>query len=326
MRVSLWSSPEAYPGFMRPATGEQYELDFGDLSATITQVGAGIRSLRFAESDLTEPYGAQEQPPSACGIVLVPWPNRVADGRWELDGEPRQLDLTEPAKRNAIHGLLRRRPYELVDRTDSTVTQAATIFPEPGYPFLLETAVTHELHTDGLQVTHSIVNAGDRPAPVAVGAHPYLRIADVPPEQLTVTVKARTRFEVDARSNVVAQLPVEGTDFDLSAGRRVSELDLDTGFADLPEGAVEHVLAADDGRRVVLWGDEAFRYVQVFTHRSFATKPGGVALAIEPMTAPANALNSGTGLRWLEPGETWTVSWGIRPEGFGGEAYLASWG
>lgn len=311
---------------MRPATGEQYELDFGDLSATIVQVGAGIRSLRFAESDLTEPYPAGAQPPSACGIVLVPWPNRVADGRWEFEGEPRQLDLTEPAKGNAIHGLLRRRPYELVDRTDSTVTQAAAIFPEPGYPFLLETAVTHELHTDGLQVTHTISNAGEVPAPVAVGAHPYLRIADVPPEQLTVTVAARTRFETDERSNVIGESAVEGTPFDLSGGRRLSELELDTGFGDLPDGPAEHVLAADDGRRLVLWGDEAFRYVQVFTHRSFATKPGGVALAIEPMTAPADALNSGRGLRWLEPGETWTVSWGIRPEGFGGEAYLASWG
>jgi len=311
---------------MRPATGEQYELDFGDLSATIVQVGAGIRSLRFGESDLTEPYPAEEQPPSACGIVLVPWPNRVADGRWVHEGQPRQLDLTEPAKRNAIHGLLRRWPYELVERTDSVVTQAATIYPEPGYPFLLDTAVTHELHTEGLQVSHVVTNVGDEAAPVAVGAHPYLRIADVPPEQLTVTVAARTRFEVDARSNVTDELPVEGTPFDLSGGRRVSDLDLDTGFAELPAGPVEHVLAADDGRQVVLWGDEAFRYVQVFTHRSFATKPDGVALAIEPMTAPADAFNSGRGLRWLAPGETWTVSWGIRPEGFGGEAYLASWG
>jgi len=311
---------------MRAATGEQYELDFGDLSATIVQVGAGIRSLRFAESDLTEPYPAEEQTPSACGIVLVPWPNRVANGRWEYDGEPRQLDLTEPAKGNASHGLLRRRPYELVDRSDSTVTQAATIFPEPGYPFLLETAVTHELHTEGLSVTHTISNAGETAAPVAVGAHPYLRIADVPPEQLTVTVTARTRFEVDDRSNVTGEAPVEGTSFDLSGGRRVSELDLDTGYADLLDGPVEHSLTADDGRRVVLWGDDEFRYVQVFTHRKFATKPGGVALAVEPMTAPANALNSGRGLRWLEPGETWSLSWGIRPEGFGGEAYLASWG
>jgi aldose 1-epimerase len=311
---------------MRPATGEQYELDFGDLSATITQVAAGIRSLRFAESHLTEPFPPEAQAPSACGIVLMPWPNRVADGRWEYDGQPRQLDLTEPAKGNAIHGLLRRRPYDLVDRTDSTVTQAAMIYPEPGYPFLLETAVTHELHTEGLSVTHTVTNRGEVAAPVAVGAHPYLRIADVPPEQLTLTVTAGTRFEVDGRSNVIGEVPVAGTPFDLSGGRIVSELDLDTGYADLPAGPVEHSLAAEDGRRVVLWGDDAFRYTQVFTNKKFATKPGQIALAVEPMTAPANALNSGRGLRWLEPEETWTVSWGIRPEGFGGEAYLASWG
>jgi aldose 1-epimerase len=30
------------------------------------------------------------------------------------------------------------------------------------------------------------------------------------------------------------------------------------------------------------------------------------------MTAPADALNSGEGLRWLAPGETWHLSWGIR--------------
>jgi aldose 1-epimerase len=51
-----------------------------------------------------------------------------------------------------------------------------------------------------------------------------------------------------------------------------------------------------------------------------------VALAVEPMTAPANALNTGEGVRWLEPEETWTVQWGIRPKGFAGDSYLASWG
>jgi aldose 1-epimerase len=68
----------------------------------------------------------------------------------------------------------------------------------------------------------------------------------------------------------------------------------------------------------VLWGDESFTYVQVFTSRKLATRPAGAAaLAVEPMTAPANALNTGRGLRWLEPGETWKAEWGIRHEGFG---------
>lgn len=311
---------------MRAPTGDQYDLEFGDLSATITQVAAGIRTLRYAGVDLTEPFPESATPPSADGIVLVPWPNRVKDGRWELDGAVQQLALTEPHLGNASHGLLRFAPYTLVARTDSSVTQAATIYPQAGYPFLLDTTVEHELDTEGLTVTHTIVNRGGLRAPVAIGTHPYLRIGDVPVDELTLTVAARTRFETDDRLNVTGEVPVAGTRFDFSEGVRVGGLEVNDGFGGLADRP-EHVLAADDGRRVVLWSDPAFAYVQVFTHRAFATKePGEVALAIEPMTAPANALNSGQGLRWLEPREEWTVSWGIRPEGFAGSSYLASWG
>jgi aldose 1-epimerase len=311
---------------MRAPTGDQYDIEFGDLSATITQVAAGIRTLRYGGVDLTEPFPETATAPSADGIVLVPWPNRVKDGRWELDGTTQQLALTEPQLGNASHGLLRFAPYTLVARTDSSVTQTAVVYPQPGYPFLLDTTVEHELDTEGLTVTHTIVNRGDRRAPVAIGAHPYLRIGDVPPEQLTLTVTAATRFETDDRLNVTGEVPVAGTRFDLSSGARVSDLDVNDGYGGLGE-APEHVLAADDGRRVVLWSDSAFAYVQVFTHRSFATRPAGeVALAVEPMTAPANALNSGRGLRWLDPDEQWTVRWGIRPEGFAASSYLASWG
>ncbi len=304
---------------MRAPTGTQYELSSGPLTATITQVAAGIRTLRLNGADLTEPFPAHSAPPSACGIVLVPWPNRVRDGKWQLNGAMQQLALTEPARNNAIHGLLRYRPYVLLDRSGSAVEQKARIYPELGYPFELRTTVRHELGPTGLTVTHTIANDGDAPAPVAVGAHPYLRVADVPTEELMLTVGARVHLDVDERMNVVGESAVDGTPFDLRGGRPVGELRLDDGYADVPvaHGRVEHTVAAPDGRRVVLWGDDSFRYVQVFTSRKFATRPeGAVALAVEPMTAPADALNTGRGIHWVAPGESWTVQWGIRPEGF----------
>ena len=55
--------------------------------------------------------------------------------------------------------------------------------------------------------------------------------------------------------------------------------------------------------------DESCRYVHVFVTDTF---PGrSKAVALEPMTGPANAFNSGDGLRWLEPGEAFTMNWGI---------------
>jgi aldose 1-epimerase len=304
---------------MHPPTGAQYDIAAGDLTATVTQVAAGLRSLRLGDADLTEPFPVNATPPSGCGIVLVPWPNRVKDAAWELDGVTQRLAVTEPARGNAIHGLLRYRPYALVEHTASSVTQTAAIFPELGYPFQLATTVRHELGEGGLTVTHTIENTGSRTAPVAVGTHPYLRVGDVPTAEATLTVGARTHLDVDDRLNVVGESAVDGTRFDLSAGRRVGELELDDGFADLPvaDGEVIHTLTAPDGRSVALWADPAFAYLQLYTSRTLATKEkGDVALAVEPMTAPANALNTGRGVRWLEPGETWSVRWGIRHDGF----------
>lgn len=309
---------------MRAPTGEQFRLNgtWGTHSsgsvhtkAIITELAAGLRTLTVDGMHLTEPFPDSAKPSFGNGIVLVPWPNRVRDGMWWLNGADQQLDLTEPKLGNAIHGLLRNTAYRAVERSDSAVTLAATIFPQHGYPFLLETSVRYEVLADGLEVTHSIRNRADAAAPVAVGAHPFLRVGDTPIEELTVEVQAETWFEVDARQNTIGEHPAGGTDYDLRRGRRVGDLSLDTAFGavQMDGGLARHRLTAPDGRWVELWQDENFGFVQVFTAPAFERESGkGLAVAIEPMTAAPNALNTGVGLRWLEPDETWTLSWGIR--------------
>lgn len=308
---------------MRAPTGEQFELTrrtaAGVAHAVVTEVAASLRQYSVGGIDLTEPYPESATPPSGIGIVLVPWPNRVANGRWEHDGVAHQLALTEPDRQNAIHGLLRYTPYTVAERRDDSITLAATVFPQAGYPFLLDTSVRYELVDDGLTVTHTIRNASAADAPVAVGTHPYFKIGDVATADLTLTLRAATHFEVDARLNVVAEHPVDGTDYDLRAGKRVGELFLDDGWGgvQIADGRGEQTLTAPDGRTVSMWSDENFGYVQVYTSRSLNTlAEGEMAIAIEPMTAPTNALNSGTGLTWLAPGATWSVRWGIRHTGF----------
>jgi aldose 1-epimerase len=302
---------------MRAPTGEQFRLTRttpnGLAEAVIVEVAASIREFRIGEVELTEPYGEFAQPPFADGIVLVPWPNRIPDGIWNLDGVAQQLDLTEPDKHNAIHGLLRHMPYSVIERTDGAVTLGATVFPQHGYPVLLETSVRHELTDDGMTVTHRITNESDQPAPVAIGTHPFFQIGDVPTDELTLTVHAGTRFPVDERLNVSAEIAVDG-DYDLRDGRKVADLNLDDAFGDVkPDNQVTAVLTAPDGRSVALWQDENFPYVQIFTTRKFPRGTGLVtAIAMEPMTAPANAFNTGQSLKWLNPGETWQAAWGIR--------------
>jgi aldose 1-epimerase len=140
----------------------------------------------------------------------------------------------------------------------------------------------------------------------------------VPTYELSLAVAAGTRFETDARLNPIRETTVDGTEYDLRAGRLVAGLDLDDAFGGVTsvEGLSRHRLTAPDGRFVELWQESDFAYVQVFTTRIFPKDGGlGTAIAVEPMTAPPNAFNSGQGLRWLEPGESWSGSWGIRYSG-----------
>ncbi|MBO9626352.1 MAG: aldose 1-epimerase family protein [Microbacterium sp.] len=289
-------------------TGTQVQLRRGDVTAQIAQVGASLRSLRIGDVDLIAPYPLDQPTPSCSGVVLVPWPNRVRDGVWSDEGTTRRLAITEPKLGNASHGLLRFASYEIQSTDDAAVLRAAVV-PQTGYPYLLDTSVSYDLHERGIDVTHTITNRSSAPAPVALGTHPFPTIGDVDPHELVLRVPAATSFEVDERMLPTGTRPADAA---LRAGVRLGDVTLDTGFADLDrddDGRVRSTLTAPDGRRVTLWQGEGFDYVQVYTTPGY---PGqALAVAIEPMTAPAEAFNSGLGLRRLAQGETWTLHWGI---------------
>ena len=305
----------------RAVSGRQFELRRGDAVARIGQVAAVLREFSVRGVHFTETWTDDLVAPMGCGMVLAPWPNRVAGGVWLLDGAKQQLDITEPSRGNAIHGLLRNTAYEVLGQTESSVKLGASIYPQHGYPFIIDTSVTYELTDHGLQVTHRLTNVGSVRAPFGIGAHPYLRVGDVPAADLTVTVSGRTHALVNDKMIPESLESVDGKHVDLRGGERVGDLKADVALTDLDvvEGLVSHRLSAPDGTSLVLWADEVFGWVQVFSPDQFPV-PGRadqrVAIAIEPMTCAVNAFNSGDGLLWLEPGAEWCASWGLRPEGF----------
>ncbi|MEO5535629.1 MAG: aldose 1-epimerase family protein [Pseudolysinimonas sp.] len=308
----------------RDSLGHRITLEMDGARAEVGTVAAVLRSLSVAGGvHLTEPNDGADAPAFGNGTVLVPWPNRVRDGKWMLEGEIQQLDITETARGNALHGLLRFADYEIREQTASSVLLGALVAPQHGWPFLLDTWVRYELRADGLTVTHGVANLGEHRAPYAVGTHPFLRVGDVPVDQLVLTLAASTYFDVDDRLNPIGELAVDGTRFDLREGLRVGDLDLDTAFGGvtLRDGASAW-LTAPDGSKVELVQDVDWGYLQVFTPGDVFPKDGGAgyAIAVEPMTAPPDALNSGQGLQWIEPGATSEGSWGLRYIPGGGTA------
>lgn len=305
----------------RPVSGRQFELLRGGAVARVGQVAAVLREFSVDGVHFTETWDDAEVPPMGCGIILVPWPNRIRDAKWTYQGKQQALDITDLALGHATHGLLRNTAYAVGEHLADSVTLQASVYPQHGYPFTLDTSVSYALGEDGLTVTHRLVNAGAAAAPFGVGAHPYLRVGAHPVSDLTITLSGTEYARVDDRLIPEAIEPVDGTANDLRHGVSLGVLEADvalTGFA-VHDGRVEHRLDAPDGTALVIWAAEDFGWAQVYSPSNFpgSGKPDQrKAIAIEPMTCAVNAFNTGAGLRWLEPGETWSASWGLRPEGF----------
>lgn len=287
--------------------GARYEITAGGYRAVLAEVGAQLAGLWHDGSPVTVETSPDALPPKSTGAVLLPWPNRIAGGRYSFDGVDYQLPLTEAALGNASHGLVRWVRWRLEQHDAESVTLAHDLVPQPGYPFELRLQVSYRLHAGaGLQVSTAVTNTGRDAAPFGAGFHPYLDLADHELDTAELLVPAAAVFSTDEHQIPTGSLPVAGTAFDFQTLRPIGSQRLDHGFAELTGSAA---LLRTERRDIELRWDAAYRYLQVFTP-PFIT-PGRNAVAIEPMSCPANAFNSGEGLIRLEPGAEWTGVWGV---------------
>ena len=302
-----------------PPSGEQHEIAYGDGRATIVEVGGGVRTYSIGDRDVLEPYPVDAICDGAHGTPLIPWPNRLADGRYEFSGSEHRVALTEPEKSNAIHGFLRWRPWRIAERSDSRVVMEIHLHPLTGWPFTLEVRIAYELSDAGLEVTTTARNLGDEACPFASGQHPYLAPGGDLIDECTLHLDAATRIDTDAERQLpTGAEPVEGTDYDFRSPRKLGDQAIDFAFTDLArdrDGRAWVRLEGTDGRRAELWADRGYPYLEIFTRDALGEGRRRTGLGAEPMTCPPNGLQTGRDILRLEPGESATTRWGVRLEG-----------
>ncbi len=297
-------------------SGEQFEISVGAQRATIVEVGGGVREYSVEGRPVLDPYPADQMADGAHGAPLIPWPNRLADGRYRFDGDDYQVALTEPEKHNAIHGFLRWRPWSVAEREPSRIVMATRLYPLMGYPFALEVSVAYALGEDGLTVTTTAVNLGEERCPYGCGQHPYLSPGDGLIDECTVQLDARTRILTDdERQLPTGRQPVDGTPYDFRSPKRVGKERVDYAFTDLGRDAAGRTwtrLRAPDGSSAELWVDESYPFVELYTGDTLSPGRARRGLGTEPMTCAPNAFQSGEGLARLDPGDSFTATWGVR--------------
>lgn len=304
-----------------PASGAQYPLRAGGYQAVIAGVGASLRVLRDGEGDLVVPFDADEPRPAMRGALLAPWPNRTADGRYRFGGVEHRLPVNEPATGNASHGLAADLVFEAVEHDAASVLLRATIPAQPGYPWRVRLDVRFALGPGGLEQRVIAVNESDAVAPFGVGGHPYLLAgphATGAIDAWSLELRAERVLLIDDERMLPTGLVAvreRAERFDFRRPRVLGGTELNHAFTELERddaGWARARLTAPGGLGVEIAWDAASPWAQLYT----VDLPGAAehrhALAIEPMSCPPDALNSGRDLVVLPPGASFETAWVIR--------------
>lgn len=248
----------------------------------------------------------------ASGAHLFPFPNRLANGTYSLDGKSHHLKTRRQTEYgHGLHGYLLDTPLTITART---VTENHALIelvykqttPLDGYPFLFSFTLTYTLSSNGLTIQTKVTNNGITDMPFGLGSHPYI-CTGTTVNKMSLKKEATVLIEVDAEllptgkrlpcDKFIDLTPIENTPFD-------------TGYS-FPERSERAITAIYDPVKDVeiqVWQEnheDAYRYVQLYIpeHRQ--------CIAIEPMTCPPNALNTKESLIYLAPNSVYQVAFGI---------------
>ncbi len=291
-----------------------HELSAGRYRAAVDEIGATLRSLTYDDRHLIAPFPAGTGRPLYRGATIAPWPNRIRDGRYRFGDRDFQAPINEVDRGHALHGLVQWVRFAVTDLAQDRITLQHDLVPQDGYPFRLRLTAVFRLAADGLTTTLTAVNTGNEPAPYGCCPHPYLVAGAGTVDDWTLRMPADLRLEVDDRLIPTSTADVATVGNDFRGGSAIGSREIDHAFTGLGRDAagrtaIEVLDPARDGVRISFgsWAP----WVQIHTADRPEPQWNRSGLAVEPMSCPPNAFNSGIDVVVLPPGEHHQAEWVI---------------
>jgi aldose 1-epimerase len=286
-------------------------LASGNLEADfLPNHGMLCMSLRDRKTEILRRVDDLEAAASKGGTaaipLLYPWANRLSSLGYRAAGIEVVLDRSSPKLHFddndlPIHGVpwaqltwevVIAREDQLAARLDWRGADLLRVFP---FPHRIELTAT--LRPSALTFETTLI--ADRPMPISFGFHPYIGIPNLRRSEWHLVLPPMRRLVLDGRGIPTgAEEPFGGFNAALD------DFDFDDAFALDDERAILSI--AGSNRRISVEILTGYRYAQVFAPK------GKDFIALEPMTASIDALNTGRGLRLIGPGEIFRAGFRIR--------------
>ena len=264
------------------------------------QWGGAVAALSYGDRALLRPAGKASlrrgDPRLAACFPLVPFSNRIADGRFRFRGRTYDLAKNFPPEPHAIHGHGWQQPW-VVAAAGASRAELSFRHAVSGTPLDYRARQIFALRENGLEVGLEVTNAGDGPMPAGIGLHPYFIRTD------GVTLRARLDhvWLPDARKIPQRRVPLPAP-WDFARGLPLAPLDLD------------HCFGGWDGRAELRWPEAdltlSIEATPPLGHLVIYVPPDQDFFCLEPVSHANDGFNllergaEGTGVRVLAPGET----------------------
>ncbi|MCH9659713.1 MAG: hypothetical protein K0U54_02255 [Bacteroidetes bacterium] len=218
----------------------------------------------------------------ATQAVLFPFPNRLEKGRFTHESHQYQLPITEPKKKNAIHGFLKNCSFEIASVSNNDLQLQYNHIANEDFPFAFLFTMRYSFSTNGFGLTYTVENKGNSSFPFGMGWHPYFQISNM--EHARILFQSTQSYQTNE-----AMIPISAVPFS-EEKIQLKDVQLDTCF-DL---AHHKITLTTSDYSLSLKAPQA-TYLQLFI------PDDRKSIAIEPMTCIANAFNNGTGKKVLIP-------------------------
>ena len=262
--------------------------------AGFSPIGASCTNLSLSGRNLISESIHADPSVMFFGTVLAPWPNRLRDGEFELEGKGYRIQNLDD-QQNANHGLIGSEPLEVRDHRSDRITFGKR-FGSEEFPFQLDLEVTYSI-ADTFSVEAEVKNLGQITAPFAIGFHPYYRV----PGGGRIQASVHTHTLADSRMIPYGQESIPGLDLALPSAEVLD---------DCYHGDWQAVLETDEFSFSVT--PRNLPYLMLYQPANSPFIDGSGAIAIEPMSAPANAFQSEIENHLLAPGERKSFGYEIK--------------
>ncbi|HUP07389.1 MAG TPA: aldose 1-epimerase [Caldimonas sp.] len=110
-----------------------------------------------------------------ASFPLVPWCNRIRDGRFTWNGRTVQLPPNRPNSRHPLHGIGWQRAWRVTARGDGHVDIAFEDDGRGPWPYPFAARQRYAIDPAGLDITLAVTNTGAQTMPAGLAHHPYIR-------------------------------------------------------------------------------------------------------------------------------------------------------